>query len=70
MSAKRQMICQLSYTVPISNIDDVLKNEVGEMQKCSRPSVIRFHTVSELKSPEQNYVRLLQLYLPWRNENE
>jgi hypothetical protein len=49
-----------SYTVPVSNIEDVapnpnvivLKNEMGEMRKRSRPCVIRFHKVSKLKSPE------------------
>ena len=40
------------------------------LQKCSRPYVIRFHKVSRLKSPEEHYLRLLQLYMPWRNENE
>ena len=67
-----------SYTVPVSNINDVklnpniivLKNELGEMRKCSRPCVICFHKVSKLKSPEKRYLRLLQLYMPWRIENE
>ena len=67
-----------SYTVPVSNIDDVkhdvniiaLKNELGEMWKRSRPCIIHFHKVSKLKSPEEHYLRLLQLYMPWRNENE
>ena len=40
------------------------------MRKCSRSCVTRFHTVSELRSPEGNYLRLLQLYLPRRNRNE
>ena len=40
------------------------------MRKCSRPCVIRFHKVSKLKSPEEHYLILLQLYMPWRNENE
>ena len=48
----------------------VLKNELGEMRKRSRPCVIRFHKVPKLKSPEEYYLRLLQLYMPWRNENE
>ena len=67
-----------SYTVPVSNIDFVkrypniidLKNELGELQKCSRPCVICFHKVSKLKSPEEHYLRLLQLHIPWRNKNE
>ena len=66
------------YTVPVSTIDDVklspntivLKNELGEMRKCSQPWVIRFHIVSKLKIPEEHYLRLLQLYMPRRNENE
>ena len=67
-----------SYTDPVSRIGDVkvnsyiivLKNELDEMRKGSRPCVIRFHKVSKLKSPEEQYLRLLQLYMPWRNENE
>ena len=67
-----------SYTVPVANIDFVklypniivLKNELGELQKCSRPCAICFHKVSKLKSPEEHYLRLLQLYIPWRNTNE
>ena len=38
--------------------------------KCSRPCIIRFYKVSKLKSPEEYYFRLLQLYMPWRNKNE
>ena len=67
-----------SYTVQVSNIDHVklnqsiivLKNELGEMRKRSRPYVIRFHKVSKLKNQEEHYLRLLQLNMPWRNENE
>ena len=40
------------------------------LMKCSRPCIIRFYKVSKLKSPEEHYLRLLQLYMPWRNENE
>ena len=40
----------------------------GEMQKCNRPCVIHFHKVSKLKNPEEHYLRLLQLHMPWRNE--
>ena len=49
---------------------NVLKNKLGELRKCSRPCVIHFHKVLKLKSPEEHYLRLLQLYMPWRNENE
>ena len=67
-----------SYTVPLSSIDGVklnpniivLKNELGEMRKHSRPCVIHFHKVSKLKSPEEHYSRLLQLCMPRRNESE
>ena len=47
-----------------------LKNDLGEMRKHSRPCVIRFHKVFKLESPEEHYLRLLQLYMLWRNENE
>ena len=40
------------------------------MRKRSQPCVICFHKVSELKSPEEHYLRLLRLHMPWRNENE
>ena len=67
-----------SYAVPVSNIDDVklspnmivLKNELGEMWKRSRLCIICFHKVFKLTSPEDHYLRLLQLYMPWRNKNE
>ena len=48
----------------------VSKNELGEMQKRSQPCVICFHKVSKLKSPEEYYLTLSQLCIPWRNENE
>ena len=46
-----------SYTVPVSNINDVklnpniivLKNELGEMRKRSRPCVIRFQSAQTEK---------------------
>ena len=67
-----------SYTVLLSNINDVklnpdiivLKNELGEMRKRSQPCVIRFHKVSKLENPQEHYLRLLQLYMSQRNENE
>ena len=84
MSPERQEIFQLepdeikNYTVPEANIHDVkpnpdvfvLKNELDEIQKLSRPCVICFYKVSKPKSPEEHYLVLLQLYMPWRNENE
>ena len=67
-----------SCTVPVSNINDVqlnlniivLKSELGEMQKLIRPCYILFHKVSKLKSAEDHYLRLLQLYMSWRNKDE
>ena len=40
------------------------------MKKRSRPCVIRWHKVSKIKDPEEYYLKLLQLYLPWRDESE
>ena len=67
-----------SYTVPVSDVVEVplnpncivLKDNLGQMRKRSKPCVIRFHKVSKLKIPEGYYLRLVQLYLPWRNEDE
>ena len=47
-----------------------LKNELGYMRKINRPCVIRWHSVSKEKTPELYALRILQLYLPWRNEDE
>ena len=65
------------YTVLVS-VDDtklnpniiVVKNELGEIQILSQPCVICLQKMSKLKSPEEYYLRLLQSYMPWRNENE
>ena len=59
-----------NYTASVSNTDDVklnpniilLKNELGEMRKRSRPYVIRFYKVSKLKIPEEYYLRLTVIY--------
>ena len=67
-----------NYTMPVSAIDEVerssniivLKKELGEMRKRSRPCVMRYHKVSKMKDSEQYYLKLLQLYMPWRNEDE
>ena len=40
------------------------------MRKRSQPCVMRFHKISKIKSPEEHYLRILQLYMPWRNESE
>ena len=37
------------------------------MQSCSRPCVIRSDKV---ESPEEHYLRLVQLYIPWIDENK
>ena len=47
-----------------------LKNELGEMRKCSEPCIIRFYNVLKLKSPVEHYLRLLLWYMHWRNGNE
>ena len=60
-----------SYTVHVSGIDEfkpstnviVLKEGLGKMRKRSRSCVMRSHKVSKLKSPEEFYLRLLQLYM-------
>ena len=49
--------------------DIVLKNNLGEMKKRTFPCVMRYHKGSKLKNPEHYYMTLLQLYLPWRNED-
>ena len=48
----------------------VLKNDFGEMRKRQRPCVIRFHKVTKLKNSELFFLRILQLYMPWRSEDE
>ena len=69
-----------SYSVPVGSIDDdepegkstkiiTLQNGLGKMKKRSRPIVIRFHNVRKLENSENYYRRLLQMYLPWRNED-
>jgi hypothetical protein len=67
-----------SYSEPISDFVDTpestekieLKEGFGKMKKRSRPCVIRWHTVSKLKDPEEHYLKLMQLYLPWTDESE
>ena len=63
-------------TEPINNVpvrksknNIVLKNNFGEMKKRTFPCVMRYHKGSKLKNPEHYYMTLLQLYLPWRNED-
>ena len=46
-----------------------LKSNKGKMRKRKYQCVIRFHKVSKLKNPEEYYLCILQLYLPWRNED-
>ena len=34
-----------------------------------QPCVMHYHKVSKLKSCEEYYLKVLQLYMPWRNES-
>ena len=43
---------------------------MGKMRKRRRPCVMRYHKVPKLKDPELYHLILLQLYLPWRDEND
>ena len=47
-----------------------LRNKHGEMRKLNSPCVICFLKFLRLKNPEEHYLRLLQLYKPWKNESE
>ena len=47
-----------------------LKDGAGVMRKREKPCVIRWHSVSKLKNYEEYFLRILQLYLPWREEDE
>ena len=40
------------------------------MKERSRPCVMRYHKISKMKDPEQYYMTLLQLYSPWRSEDD
>ena len=46
-----------------------LQDGLGEMRK-RNPCVPRSHIISKNESPEKYYMRLLQLYWPWRNINK
>ena len=46
-----------------------LKNDLRKMKKKCHPCVMRCHMESKLKNPEQYYITLLQLYMPWRDED-
>ena len=47
-----------------------LKRDLGEMKKRQRRRCVpRSHRVSKEKSIEEYYLRLLQLYWPWRDED-
>ena len=67
-----------SYTIPVSGIVHVphspevivLKNKMGEMRKRNHPCVMRFHKISKIENSEEHYLRILQLYMPWRNESQ
>ena len=67
-----------NYFQPISDFKEtdeskdkiVLQEGMGKMKKRSRDCVIRWHKVSQLKEPEKYFLCMLQLFLPWRDENE
>jgi len=68
-----------NYTMPVNATEDTddtksqiisLKNKMGKMKKRQRPCVMRYHKISKLKDSEQYFMTLLQLYMPWRNEDE
>ena len=71
-----------NYTTDISPVDVendeesskveiiTLKDDMGKMKKRKRPCVMRYHKVSKMSDPESYYFTLLQLYFPWRNEDE
>ena len=46
-----------------------MKNGLGKMKKRTQSRVMRYHKVSELEDPELDYITRLQLYMPWRNED-
>ena len=47
-----------------------LKNGMGKMKKRTRPCVMRYHRVSKLKDRNRYFMVLLQLYMPWENEDQ
>ena len=53
-----------------SNKEIKLKDDFGKMKLRSRPCVIRWHKICKLTNPEDYFLTLLQLYLPWTNENQ
>ena len=68
-----------NYTIPVSNTsatDTVtenvitLKDGLGKMKKRKQPIVIRYHKLSALKDPEEHFMTMLQLYMPWRVEED
>ena len=48
----------------------MLKNNLGQMRKRTFPCIMRYHKGSRLKDPEHYYFTLIQLYMPWRDEND
>ena len=47
-----------------------LKNGVAEMKRRSRACVLPFHNKSKIKIREEYYVRVLHLFMPWRNDSK
>ena len=47
----------------------ILTSNLGKMKNKSHPFVLCCHMESKLKNPEHYYMTLLQLYMPWRDED-
>jgi len=45
-----------------------LKNDLGNMFKCKREAIIRFHWFNQEKETNKVYRSKLMLYIPWREE--
>ena len=64
-------LSDLEDTLNSADLPDKIKlnNNGGKMNNITRPCVMRYHKVSKLKDSEQYYMILLQLYMPWVNED-
>ena len=58
----------IEYTEVLPQII-TLKNNMGKMRK-RKQCVMRYHKPSKFSLPENYYMVLLQLYMPWRHEDE
>ena len=57
---------ELNTKVKIIN----LKNDLGKMKQRDKECVIRWHNITEKKDSEGHYHQKLQLYMPWRKEDD